>query len=101
RDGKEIYISCKPKELAPDYDILYRNRGDGTFEDFTERGGLKKSPARQGLGFIAADLDGDGDLDFYVANDTVPNQLWENQGNGTFVDRGAISGTAVNGQGAA
>src|SRR6516165_5295771 len=82
--------------MVAERDFLYRSRGDGTFEDDTQPRGLLAAPPRQGLGIIAADLEGDGDLDFFVANDTVPNQLWENQGNGRFVDRGVLSGTAVN-----
>ena len=49
---------------------------------------------------VAADLDEDGDVDLYVSNDTTPNFLWENQGDGTFVDRGVVSGTAFNRYGA-
>jgi hypothetical protein len=98
---KVLTSTCHPKDYAGEYDVLYRNRGDGTFEDHTTIGGLTKETPRKGLGVVAADLDGDGDLDFYVANDTVPNQLWENQGRGTFVDRGTISGTAVNRRGLA
>jgi hypothetical protein len=94
--GKVLSVTCQPRDMIPERDVLYRNRGDGSFENFSGPGGLLSAPARQGLGIIAADLDGDGDVDFYVANDTVPNQLWENTGEGRFVDRGAISGTAVN-----
>jgi hypothetical protein len=97
--GKLHFVTCHPRVIEGDDDVLYRNRGDGTFEDFTGAAGLTKNPGRKGLGVAAADLDGDGDLDFYVANDTVPNQLWENQGGGTFVERGFVSGTAVNRQG--
>jgi hypothetical protein len=81
-------------------DTLYRNDGDGTFTDISVAAGIAAAPARCGLGVVAADLDEDGDVDFYVANDTTPNFLWENQGDGTFVDRGEISGTAVNRYGA-
>ena len=100
-DGRRLYFACHPQRVSPQYDVLYRNEGDGTFADVTESAGLRRDPARQGLGIAAADLDGDGDLDFYVANDTVPNQLWENQGTGTFADAGFLSNTALNRHGVA
>jgi hypothetical protein len=62
----------------------------------SEESGLSSEPARQGLGVVAQDLDLDGDLDFYVANDAVPNQLWVNRGNFRFEEQGLISGTALN-----
>lgn len=99
--GREISFGCHPHYVPAAYDVLFRNLGDGRFEDFSERAGLHHEPARQGLGVMSADLDGDGDADFYVGNDTVPNQLWENQGNGTFRDRGLESGAALNRHGAA
>jgi hypothetical protein len=98
---KLLFVTCQPRNMESEPDALYRSRGDGTFEDFTEAGGLTQGPARQGLGVVAADLDEDGDIDFYVANDTAPNNLWENQGGGIFIDRGVVSGTAVNRLGAA
>ena len=99
--GKAVNSTCHPHYIPAAYDVVYRNTGDGRFEDFSERAGILKEPARQGLGVMSADLDGDGDADFYVGNDTVPNQLWENQGDGTFRDRGLESGTALNRHGAA
>lgn len=96
-----LYFACHPQRIAPQYDAVYRNLGDGTFEDATTTAGLKREPARQGLGVAAADLDDDGDLDFYVANDTLPNQLWENEGHGVFVESGLASLTALNRDGVA
>jgi len=87
---------CHPRYQRPVYDALYRNDGNGSFTDVTAKSGLKSGPPRQGLGVVAADLDRDGDIDFYVANDTVENQLWINQGNGTFRDEALLSGVAVN-----
>ncbi|MEM9384694.1 MAG: CRTAC1 family protein [Pseudomonadota bacterium] len=87
---------CHPRHYnAPAADVLYRNEGDGTFTDTTEAAGLV-SAFGHGLGVAVADLDGDGLTDIYVANDGMPNQLWQNLGDGTFEDIGLLSGTAVN-----
>jgi len=99
--GQQFSVTCQPRDMEPERDILYRNCGDGRFDDMTESAGLLSGSAGKGLGVIAADLDGDGDLDFYVANDTVPNHLWENVGEGRFVERARLSGAAVNRYGAA
>jgi hypothetical protein len=91
---------CGPAAYAPQPDRLLRNRGDGTFEDVTARAGLLRAygPA---LGVVAADLDGDGHTDLYVANDGAPNQLWRNRGDGTFAEEGLLRGCAVNADGRA
>jgi hypothetical protein len=68
--------------------------------DISAEAGITAGPARCGLGVVAADLDGDGHIDFYVTNDSSPNSLWENQGHGTFVDRGLEAGVAFNRYGA-
>ncbi len=94
--GITIPISCHPSQIEAQHDLIYRNTGRGTFEDFSDRAGITASSPRAGLGVVAADLDRDGDIDLYVANDTTENQLWENQGSGRFVDRGAASGTSRN-----
>lgn len=98
--GTTIHIACHPSNLDRIPDLLYRNTGDGEFVDLSELSGIVKDEGRQGLGVVAADLDQDGDTDFYVGNDTTPNYLWENQGNSRYVDRGADSGTATNRHGA-
>ncbi|MBC8354846.1 MAG: CRTAC1 family protein [Planctomycetes bacterium] len=95
-----IHIACHPNELDRMPDLLYRNAGDGQFVEISKAAGVAEGKGRQGLGVIAADLDQDGDIDFYVANDTTPNYLWENRGNGKFTDRGADSGTSTNRHGA-
>ena len=86
---------CHPDHYAGLRDRYWRNRGDGTFEELTEAAGLSDS-AGKGLGVVASDFDGDGDLDLYVANDSVENRLWTNRGDGTFEDGTLISGTGVN-----
>ncbi len=94
--GKTIPISCHPALLEALHDTLYRNTGQGDFVEASREAGLLLGPPRAGLGVVAADLDQDGDIDLYVANDTTENHLWENQGQGRFLDRGAASGTSRN-----
>jgi hypothetical protein len=76
-------------------DLLYRNRGDGRFEDTSRRAGIT-TVEDAGLGVVAADLDDDGWLDVYVANDADPNNLWINQRDGTFRDDAVVLGAAYN-----
>jgi hypothetical protein len=102
---------CRSLAGAPDYcgpgaypfqqDRLYRNRGDGTFEDATARAGIAAAPPRPTLGAIAADLTADGWPDLYVANDGEPNHFWVNRRDGTFTEEAMLAGCAVDGSGAA
>lgn len=94
--GKEIAIPCAPWRYPALPDVLYRNRGDGTFEDISQAAGFDAIKPGRGLGVLTADLDDDGDLDFYVANDTTDNFLLLNDGRGRFLDHGPASGTATN-----
>lgn len=89
---------CGPLAFRPQTDRLFRNRGDGTFEDLSDSAGLLALPGNA-LGVVAADFDSDGWPDIYVANDQMPNVLWINQGDGTFDDRATLAGCAVNGVG--
>jgi hypothetical protein len=89
-----IPVMCGPRGLKGLRDILYRNNGDGTFTDVTERAGIDK-PAYRGLGVVWGDYDNDGRPDIFVANDTQPNLLYRNRGDGTFEDVGLVSGVAV------
>ena len=93
--GRPDYASPSVSPGVPD--VLYRNTGDGTFTDVTAAAGLA-TPGR-GLGVIFDDLDGDGRIDIYVANDGDPNFAWISQADGTFVDRAALLGLAVNSYG--
>lgn len=86
---------CGPSAFPPQPDRLFRNRGDGTFEDVTHRL-LRDYRAGPGLGVMTADFNGDGRLDLYVANDGAANQMWLAQPDGTFVDDALFSGTAIN-----
>lgn len=89
-------VFCGPSGLIPAEDGFYENRGDGTFEDASEAAGLRRVEPAYGLGVVTGDLDDDGDLDFYVANDSVPNHLWRNDGGGSFTEDGLIAGVAYN-----
>jgi enediyne biosynthesis protein E4 len=91
---------CAPSAYKPVPGILYHNRGDGTFEDVSVKSGITTAYGA-GLGVMAADLDGDGWPDIYVANDGNPNQLWINQKNGTFKNEADLRGCAVNADGEA
>src|SRR5262245_4925807 len=89
---------CPPNSYRAQPDRLYRNRGNGTFEDVTSRAlvGGADGPA---LGISTADFNGDGWIDIYVGNDGEANQLWINQKNGTFKDTAFLAGAAVSGAG--
>ncbi len=91
---------CGPSSFKPEPDRLFHNRGDGTFEDVTGPSGVY-SEYGPGLGVIAADFDGDGFTDLYVANDGQANQLWINQKNGTFQNQALLAGVAFNRMGKA
>jgi hypothetical protein len=91
-DGKTKSY-CTPESYRGQSPALYRNRGDGTFEDVTKRSGLL-SPASKALGVALLDFDSDSWLDLFVANDTQPNKLYRNNGDGTFRDIGLSAGVA-------
>jgi hypothetical protein len=105
KGNKRCYAStgerdyCTPKMYQPVPARLFRNRGDGTFEDVTEAAGIGAAVG-PGLGVVCADFNGDGWPDIYVANDGAPAHLWINQRNGTFKERSLLSGTAYNADGA-
>jgi len=74
-------------------DVLYHNNGDGTFTDVTRKAGLYH-PDGRAMGVTTGDVDDDGDLDIFVANDAMENNLYRNNGDGTFTDVALQSGTA-------
>jgi hypothetical protein len=92
--GRGIRIYCHPKYFTGLANSLYRNRGDGTFEDVTTKAGLAKFTGR-GMSVAFADYDGDGWPDVFVTNDNMPNFLFHNRGNGTFEEVGLTAGAAL------
>jgi len=78
---------------------LYHNNGDGTFTDVSKKAGVSDPNGYYGMGVICSDFDEDGFVDIFVANDSSPNFLYHNNGDGTFKEIGFSSGTAVNGEG--
>ena len=86
-------ITCSPKMYDSLSDTLWINQGDGTFEDASEASGIGLD-AGKGLALAIGDVDWDGDVDVYVANDTTRNHLYLNDGRGQFQDRGTASGVA-------
>jgi enediyne biosynthesis protein E4 len=94
-----------PSDFEGAFPLLYRNRGDGTFEDVSEASGVRVKnratgvPVAKSLGVALVDINADGWMDFVVANDTTPNQVFINQGDGTFKEVGAISGVAYDSNG--
>ena len=96
--GQRVYSN--PQVYAGISDTLYRNNGDGTFTDVTRRAGVYNNDGK-GLGVTCGDYDNDGRIDIYVANDTTPNFLYRNVGDGRFVDIGPFAGAAYNEHGVA
>jgi hypothetical protein len=90
-----IPVQCGPRGLPGSGDSLYRNNGDGTFADVSVKAGVSDPAGRFGMGAAWRDFDGDGRPELFVANDTGPNFLYKNNGNGTFTDVGLESGTAL------
>jgi hypothetical protein len=95
--GLDVY--CGPRGLRAAADVLYRNNGDGTFSDASARAGVSLREPLYGLGVSWADYDNDGDADLYVANDSTPNLLFRNNGDGTFAEMGTPLGCAYSGDG--
>ena len=97
-NGAQDY--CGPGAYAGIPNRLFRNRGDGTFEDVSVAAGLAAVPSKT-LGVVARDFDADGRIDFYVTNDLEANQLWLQQPGGGFRDEALLAGAAVNAKGEA
>ena len=89
---------CPPGEFGPITNILYHNRGDGTFEDVSVASGIAAKKGH-GLGVAFADYDGDGYTDIFVANDVTDQFLFHNNGNGTFSERAVEAGAALTNSG--
>jgi len=98
-DGKTKSY-CTPESYKGQSPALFRNLGNGKFEDATRKAGVL-DPTAKALGIALLDHNGDGWLDLFVANDTQPNRLYENKQNGTFTDIGGAAGVAFNEAGVA
>ncbi|MYF98347.1 CRTAC1 family protein [Candidatus Poribacteria bacterium] len=93
QSGILVPNALNPTVFQPQDNFLYRNNGDGTFTDITEKAGVSASSGRS-MQAIFSDFDNDNDLDLYVANDTSDNHIYRNEGNGTFTDVSAESWAA-------
>ena len=93
---KGIPVMCGPKGLPGAKNILYRNRGDGTFEDVSEKAGIYKTSGLYAFTALTGDFDNDGWPDIYVACDSTPSILFHNNHDGTFTDVAIPSGCAYN-----
>ncbi len=96
--SRNLRIYCHPKYFEGLPNTLYRNRGDGTFEDVTERAGIAQHIGR-GMSVAFADYDNDGTMDVFVTNDNLPNFLFHNRGDGTFEEMGLNAGVALTANG--
>ena len=94
-----IVVQCGPWGMTGESDLLYHNRGDGTFEEVSQRAGVSDPNGYYGLGVVWGDYDNDGWPDLYVANDTGPNFLYHNNQDGTFTDQGMLAGAALSSEG--
>jgi len=92
--ARGIRVYCHPKYFSPLPNQLYRNRGDGTFEDVSQASGIAAHKGR-GMSVGFADYDDDGFLDVFVTNDKLPNFLFHNLGNGTFEETALMAGVAL------
>ncbi len=93
-----LSVLCGPRGLKGAKDTLYRNRGDGTFEDVSTKSGIS-APLNYGFTPLVADFNNDGWPDIYVANDSTASLLFENNRDGTFTETGVLSGVAYNSDG--
>jgi len=94
-------VQCGPWGMEGETDLLYRNRGDGTFEEVSKKAGVDDPDKYYGLGATWGDYDNDGWPDLFVADDATPNHLYRNNRDGTFTDQAMVSGIAMNGEGQA
>ncbi len=95
-EWKGMPVFCGPRGLPYGSAVLYRNKGDGTFEDVSERTGIAAAKGFYAFTAIGADLTGDGWPDLYIASDSTPSLLFRNERNGTFREIGTEAGVAFN-----
>ncbi len=91
---KGVLVFAGPRGLPAAPDVLYRNNGDASFTDITTSAGISASTPWYGLGAVFGDYNNDGLADLYIANDSAPNFLYHNNGDGTFTDVGPRAGVA-------
>jgi enediyne biosynthesis protein E4 len=96
---KGVMVACGPPGLKGGKNILFHNRGDGTFTDVSDTSGILSSGGTFGLGVLTADFDNDGWPDIYVANDSSPSALYQNKKNGKFEDIAVEAGCALSADG--
>ncbi len=96
-----IPVSCGPKGLPFDRNILYRNKGDGTFADVSEESGVAEPEGHYSLGVLTGDFNEDGLPDIYVACDQTPSLLYINKGKGKFEEEALLRGVSFDGNGKA
>jgi len=90
---RNVPVICGPRGLPGESDALYLNQRDGTFREVTRTAGVE-NPEGRGLGVAILDFEGDGDQDIFVANDSTPNFLYQNDGTGRFRDAALLAGVA-------
>ena len=93
---KGVPVMCGPRGLPWGKNVLYHNRGDGTFEDVTTKAKIDKTNGHYGFSVSTLDFDDDGWPDIYVACDSTPSILYRNNHNGTFTDVAVVAGAAFN-----
>jgi enediyne biosynthesis protein E4 len=91
-----VNVMCGPRGLKGEHDHLFHNNGDGTFTDVSEKAGVTDPNGYYGFTSVFVDLNNDGKVDLLVADDSTPNYLYINKGNGTFEDDSYASGYALN-----
>ena len=94
-----VKVLCGPRGLPGEQDHLFHNNGDGTFTDVSAKSGVDDKPGYYGLSSVFIDVNGDGRVDLLVADDSTPNYLYINKGDGTFEDESYASGFALNKEG--
>ena len=96
---KGVLVQCGPWGMPGESDLLFHNKGDGTFEEVSKKAGVDDPHHYYGLGATWGDYDNDGWPDLYVANDAGPNFLYHNKHDGTFEEVGLLAGVALSGDG--
>jgi hypothetical protein len=91
-----VAVMCGPRGLEGEPDHLFHNNGDGTFTDVSVKAGVNDPNKYYGFSSVFVDLNNDGKVDLVVADDSTPNYLYINKGNGTFEDDSYASGFALN-----